>query len=1317
MSGYAPKPFDDGFLQVSDIHRVHYEQSGKPDGEPVIFLHGGPGGGTSASDRVFFDPTFYRIILLDQRGAGKSTPHAELRENTTWDLVEDIERLRRHLQIDTWVVFGGSWGSTLSLSYAETHPERVRALILRGLFTLRREELLFFYQKGSSFIMPDYFEEYESMIPEAERDDMMAAYYKRLTGDNEEERLACAKAWSKWECATSRLYVDPEKVARAADGHWALAFARIECHYFVNGGFFKYDGQLIAEADKIRHIPTTLVQGRYDLVCPMKTAWDFHKKVPEAEIIIVDDNGHSAAEEGIQRELIAACDRYRDAKLSSSLEKQLQVTPPQHAATRRGERQRLDPASLPSAGMANQGIRHPGNRFHGHVDPNAESRATNPISLPYHLERQDPNAESRKATSHGLPYHLDRKNPNAESQASKSIDLPYHLERQDPNAESQRGSRVAVGVPHLQRQDHNQESRPSTSNGMSFMTVAFENKAANSAVPHQYKYLSGFFDLYDEYDDSESDRDSYLDELFPYSASGLLSIDSFQPRLSEAALASHKARWVSDELESIKRCIFEAQPVLDQFVRSHQPLRLGVTKFELEWRSSPVEPIHPEFRWGEWQPSRRLGILDVFHSWHGLAELLSYQGDAVSPITLRGWCPSPFDFQDLPLLPGIKIPVVRMKPIPTKPGYFLCEAEIFVYLPDMNVGSVASRAAWAKLPQTLPDIRIATHHDQVESAAVDGDQVEIWAEEVKQHLPHLKVHIFHGTKRIKNANKLKEFDIVITTPHLVGQEKPDKLILRSIRWHRIVLDESHLISSASRQGRKIQALAARNRWCLTGTPVQRRVLPDLAPQFSFLRVPFDPNYGARMSAGLLFGFGPRFRSHCDNLIQPVLLRVMVRHTLNQALEGQPILELPPISAHTVMVDFSPAERAAYDQLAADLEARYAVYREKGSVCVTRLAVQLSHLTLPLRRACAGALVAARSPLSSFESYLKRLDSFTDVLQQRSRDLDKLKFSQRELQEDNCPICLDVKEQPVETPCHHQFCFVCITSLVGSGIEPTSPCPLCRRPIKLNGLKRLATAADQSDEAASGDAPGAKRAKTAVAKVLFDSKIQALLMTLDAIWAREPLAKVLVFSQFSNTLTMVGERLKRRHLKFATLVGSMERTQRTNALAGFAKDPSTNVFLLSTRAGAVGINLTEANHVVLMDPCVNPATEQQAIGRVHRLGQTRPVHVHRLLMRHSIDTRIARLRCGTRTSAQSEYDQLLWPPTTAYTDDDETAAGERLEQDVAASSRGGLEEMKDEDLTPKPDDPESEEATPENQETRQLLQAVPPSESGSSSSED
>jgi len=305
------EPFDSGFLDVSPHHRMYYEVCGNPHGKPVVFLHGGPGAGSNAKSRRFFDPRHYRIVLFDQRGCGRSTPHAELTDNTTWHLVADIERLREHLGIERWQVFGGSWGSTLALAYAETHPERVSELVLRGIFMLRRWELEWFYQKGCDAIFPDAWEEYLKPIPEAERGDLMSAYHRRLTGPDSEMRLAAARAWSIWEGATSFLFQDTTHIASSGEDAFALAFARIECHYFVNGGFFERDDQLLHHVHRLRGIPAVIVQGRYDIVCPLRSAWDLHRAWPEADLRIVADAGHSALEPGITHELISATDRFR----------------------------------------------------------------------------------------------------------------------------------------------------------------------------------------------------------------------------------------------------------------------------------------------------------------------------------------------------------------------------------------------------------------------------------------------------------------------------------------------------------------------------------------------------------------------------------------------------------------------------------------------------------------------------------------------------------------------------------------------------------------------------------------------------------------------------------------------------------------------------------------------------------------------------------------------------------------------------------------------------------------------------------------------
>jgi proline iminopeptidase len=250
-------------------------------------------------------------VLFDQRGCGKSTPHASLHENTTWDLVADMELLRDHLGIDNWQVFGGSWGSCLALAYAQTHPDRVTELILRGIFMLRRSELLWFYQEGASHVFPDIWEGYVAPIPKNERGDMMAAYYKRLTGDDPAICQQAAKAWSVWEGSTLSLWPDPEREAHSGEDDFALAFARIECHYFVNGGFFERDEQLLEDVDKIRHIPTAIIQGRYDMCTPVRTAWDLHKAWPEADFRLVHDAGHAGSEPGIVHELVSATDRFR----------------------------------------------------------------------------------------------------------------------------------------------------------------------------------------------------------------------------------------------------------------------------------------------------------------------------------------------------------------------------------------------------------------------------------------------------------------------------------------------------------------------------------------------------------------------------------------------------------------------------------------------------------------------------------------------------------------------------------------------------------------------------------------------------------------------------------------------------------------------------------------------------------------------------------------------------------------------------------------------------------------------------------------------
>lgn len=305
-----------GWLRVSDLHEIYWEESGNPAGKPVVFLHGGPGGGTDARMRQFFDPERYRIVLFDQRGCGKSRPHASLVDNTTWHLVADIERLREHLGIEQWQVFGGSWGSTLALAYAETHPQRVTELVLRGIFLVRPWEFRWFYSTadGTAALYPDLYEKFLEPIPLAERAELMSAYYRRLTSEDSKVRAEAARAWSIWEGATSFLRLNPDYLAKFEEDEFAEAFARIECHYFIHGGFLEQPNQLLDNVTRIRHLPCTIVQGRYDIVCPMKSAWDLHRAWPEADLRIVADAGHSAFEQGIVSELVAATDRYAGAR-------------------------------------------------------------------------------------------------------------------------------------------------------------------------------------------------------------------------------------------------------------------------------------------------------------------------------------------------------------------------------------------------------------------------------------------------------------------------------------------------------------------------------------------------------------------------------------------------------------------------------------------------------------------------------------------------------------------------------------------------------------------------------------------------------------------------------------------------------------------------------------------------------------------------------------------------------------------------------------------------------------------------------------------
>ncbi len=308
---YPPiEPYRTGRLSVTGGHDLYFEESGNPAGKPVVFLHGGPGGATNSMHRRFFDPEAYRIVLFDQRGCGRSTPHASLEANTTWDLVSDIERLREQLGIERWLVFGGSWGSTLALAYSQRHPDRVTEIVLRGIFLVRPHELQWFYQRGTSFIYPDLWERFVEFIPVAERADLMTAYHTRLTSADPAVRLEAARRWSGWEGGTSKLLPDAALAASMEEDAAALAMARIEAHYFVNRGFLKTEDHLLRDVDRIRHIPAVIVQGRYDVVCPPVSAWDLHRAWPEADFIMTPDSGHSAFEPPNSRALVAATDRF-----------------------------------------------------------------------------------------------------------------------------------------------------------------------------------------------------------------------------------------------------------------------------------------------------------------------------------------------------------------------------------------------------------------------------------------------------------------------------------------------------------------------------------------------------------------------------------------------------------------------------------------------------------------------------------------------------------------------------------------------------------------------------------------------------------------------------------------------------------------------------------------------------------------------------------------------------------------------------------------------------------------------------------------------
>lgn len=303
------EPYETNFISV-DGHEIYFEQCGNPEGKPAVFLHGGPGGGGSTSVRRFFDPDIYRIIVFDQRGCGRSKPHACLEKNTTWDLVSDIELIRERLQIKQWLVFGGSWGSTLALAYAQSHPDAVSEMILRGIFMLRKKELDWFYQDGASNIFPDAWEKFIEPIEKSKRDDLISAYYEIFNGKDEDKKVEAAIAWSRWEGSTVNLSYNPEMVDSFSEPEFALAFALIENHYFINKGFLSHEQQLIDNINIIRNIPATIIQGRYDVCTPISTAWELHKNWPEAELIITPFSGHSAFEKEITHELILATNKF-----------------------------------------------------------------------------------------------------------------------------------------------------------------------------------------------------------------------------------------------------------------------------------------------------------------------------------------------------------------------------------------------------------------------------------------------------------------------------------------------------------------------------------------------------------------------------------------------------------------------------------------------------------------------------------------------------------------------------------------------------------------------------------------------------------------------------------------------------------------------------------------------------------------------------------------------------------------------------------------------------------------------------------------------
>jgi proline iminopeptidase len=313
MQGFYPEiqPYVRHTLAMDAPHQLYVEESGNPEGIPVVFLHGGPGAGCEPFQRRFFDPARYRIVLFDQRGCGRSTPHAELGGNTTQELVADIERIREHLGIARWLVFGGSWGSTLGLVYAETHPERVLGLVLRGIFLCRPRDIHWFYQDGASFLFPDYWQDFLAPIPLQERGNLVEAYYARLTGEDEVTRMAAAKAWSLWEGRTATLLPRQSVIDHFGNPFTALSLARIECHYFINASFLEPD-QILARAERLREIPGVIVHGRYDVVCPVEQAFALRQAWPQARLEVIADAGHSATEPGIVDALVRATDAFAE---------------------------------------------------------------------------------------------------------------------------------------------------------------------------------------------------------------------------------------------------------------------------------------------------------------------------------------------------------------------------------------------------------------------------------------------------------------------------------------------------------------------------------------------------------------------------------------------------------------------------------------------------------------------------------------------------------------------------------------------------------------------------------------------------------------------------------------------------------------------------------------------------------------------------------------------------------------------------------------------------------------------------------------------